>query len=201
MKKLFSLTAILVFSALLAAGCCNDGGGVTPEPPDPPDPPEPPTIQQRYVTLWGESGSAGITVTETKYQGISAEYTSVTREQVANFYADMSNEVLFPLDAEYFYCTISDTDHTLYVTKWADGTTSYSLVPFGSHDTYDKVNNITTKETEAITGFATDPESTRFIQQMYHESPDLNRSNYEENPTGENGEFKIKANANSGQYL
>ncbi|MDR1477562.1 MAG: hypothetical protein LBJ00_01315 [Planctomycetaceae bacterium] len=197
MKKLFSLTAILVFSALLATGCCNNGGGN----PEPPEPPQPPAIPQRYITLWGESGSAGITITETKYQGIDEEYDSVTREQVAGFYADMSDEVLFPLDAEYFYLTISDTDHTLYVTKWSDGTTSYSLVPFGSHDNYDKLNNINTKETEAITGFVTDPESDTFIQQMYHESPDLNRSDYENSPTGENGEFLPTSNVNSGQYL
>ncbi|MDR1484524.1 MAG: hypothetical protein LBT09_06840 [Planctomycetaceae bacterium] len=208
MKNVFPFT-LLVLLALLAIGCCADGGGVDPDPPEPPEPPEPPTIQQRYLTLWGTAGDNGITITETPYQGVAdtINYTSVTREQVAGFYPDLSNEVLFPLDAEYFYATNSDLDQTLYITKWADGTLSYSLVPFGSHDNYDKVtadNPIDIGTTEQLTNFSTDEDDEdNFVQQMYHVSPDLNRADYEDTPTGDAGEFKplsITNNA-SGQYL
>jgi hypothetical protein len=204
MKNVFSLT-FLVLIALLTIGCCNNGG-TTPEPPAQPEPPEPPVVTptpQRYLTLWGDNGNAGVTITQTPYQGETGEYVSITREQVAERYPDVSDEVLFPLDAEYFYWSNPDTDQTLYITKWADGTTSYSFVPFGSHDNYDKVSEsepIDTGAGEKITFTPpADPESG--VQQMYYVSPDLNRSDYEETPTGENGEFKVISNSSNGQYL
>jgi hypothetical protein len=201
MKNLFSLT-LLVLLALFAIGCCNDDG-ITPEPPDQPDPP---TVQQRYITPWGNNGDAGITITETPYQGTAENYVSITREQVATYYPDMSDEVLFPLDAEYYYWAISDLDHTLYITKWADGTTSYSIIPFGDHSNYDKVSDtiiVDTKPTEKITGFVTDidPESDRFIQHMYHVSPDLNRDDYEADPSENRDVFELRATSGTGQYL
>lgn len=195
MKNVFSLT-FLILVALLAIGCCNNGGD-TPEPPEPP----PTTIQQRYITLWGNNGDAGMTITETPYQVENANYASITRDQVAEYYADLSDEVLFPLDAEYYYWSNSDLDQTLYITKWADGTTSYSLSPFGSHDNYDKVTEpIDTGSNEKITGFTNASDDT-FVSQMYHVSPDLKRDDYEENPSGENGEFRAKTNVGTGQYL
>ncbi|MDR2171966.1 MAG: hypothetical protein LBP59_17615 [Planctomycetaceae bacterium] len=210
MKKIFSFTVVLALFALLAVGCCGSNSfepPVPPEPPVTPDPPEPPVAEtpQRYITLWGNNGDAGITITETPYQGVGVfdgSYESITRDQVADFYPDTSDEVLFPLDAEYYYWSNSDTDQSLFVTKWADGSTSYSLRPFGTPDNYEKKSGtVETSATEKVASFGTDSAAENYVQIMYYESPDLNRSDYEDDPNSDNTAFNLKSTTGAEQYL